>query len=130
MKSICTTDTLPPRTRQMGILAVAAVQNSPYVEYCHELVCPKLGISQEQFEIAISGEIPNEISREEAIAFEIALKLAKDREPLDEESFQKACNVLGRKGVAGLAHVVAGYQYVCLLVNIAGPAPGGWTKGK
>jgi hypothetical protein len=127
MKSIYTPATLPARTRQMGIFAVAAVYDIPYVNYCHQLVAPKLDFTPQQIADAMQGNTPSGISEEEAVAYATALKLTRDRQPLDNVSFETACQALGREGVAGLANVVAGYLYVCILANVSGPAAGGWA---
>lgn len=129
MKAIYTPATLPARVRQMGIMAVAAVYQSPYVIYCHEIVSAQLGFTPQQFHAAaVQGVVPpgEDISTAERVAYETARQLAADRRPLDTTTWTRASNVLGHKGVAGLAHVVAGYQYVCVLVNVAGPEPDGW----
>lgn len=87
----------------------------------------KLGLSDKQFLDATNGIAPQGVSDEEAVAYDTALKLARDRRALDDNSFSRAEKVLGKEGVAGLANVVAGYLYVCILVSVAGPNPGGWV---
>ncbi|KAH7371735.1 AhpD-like protein [Pyrenochaeta sp. MPI-SDFR-AT-0127] len=129
MQTIYTPATLPARLRQLGILAVASVYKAPYVLYCHTPVSEKLGFSEQQFRDAVDGVTPQSLSDSESVAFETALKLARDRHALSDEDFARAETVLGKEGVAGLANVVAGYVYVCILVNVAGPRPGGWEQG-
>ena len=110
----------------MGILATAATFDAPYVLYCHRSTASKLGFTEEQVEDAMSGRTPKAISEEEKVSYETALILARDRKPLEDKDFDRAEKILGRAGVAGLANVVAAYLYVCILVSVAGPKPGGF----
>jgi len=127
-KSVYSPETLPARTRQMGVLATAATFDAPYIVYCHRPTSAKLGFSDEQFQDAISGRTPKGIPEEEVVAYETALLLARDRKALSDEAFERAEKILGRPGVAGLANVVAAYLYVCILVSVAGPHPGGFGE--
>ncbi|KAF1949570.1 hypothetical protein CC80DRAFT_598748 [Byssothecium circinans] len=85
-KSIYSPETLPARTRQVGILAVAATFDAPYIIYCHTAMSTKLGLTDEQFQDAISGRSPTGISEEEMVAYETALLLARDRKALSDIS--------------------------------------------
>ncbi len=87
-----------------------------------------MGLTDQQFQDAISGRTPTGISLEEIVAYDTALLLAKDRKALSDEAFERAESILGRTGVAGLANVVAAYLYVCILVSVAGPKPGGFDE--
>lgn len=127
-KKVYSSETLPARMRQMGILAVAANFDAPYVIYCHGPMSAKLGFTDQQFQDAIKGRTPTGISEEETIAYETALLLARDRKALSDEAFDRAEKSMGRAGVAGLANVVAAYLYVCILISVAGPHPGGFGE--
>lgn len=127
-KSVYSPETLPARTRQMGVLATASTFDAPYVVYCHRPTSAKLGFTKEQVEDALSGKTPSGISEEEVVAYETGLMLARDRKALGDEAFERAEKALGRAGVAGLANVVAAYTYVCILVSVAGPNPGGFGE--
>ena len=67
---------------------------------------------------ASEGEMPSGLSREEAVTFDTALKLARGRGPLDEESWVNVRAELGLEGAAALAALVAGYVYTCVVHNM------------
>lgn len=67
---------------------------------------------------ASAGEMPSGLSGEEAVTFDTALKLARGRGPLDEESWASVRAELGLEGAAALAALVAGYVYTCVIHNM------------
>ncbi|MCJ1390654.1 hypothetical protein MMC18_003515 [Xylographa bjoerkii] len=106
------------KEREISILAVLAAYDAPFVLYAHSEIAVVCGLSKEQVQQAIDGKVPVGLSEQEAMVYELSLKLASFRGPLDRESFNRAENVLGKAKIAGLAHLVTGYIHVAMLTNI------------
>ena len=114
------------REKELAILAVLAEIDAPYVRYTHSQVAVAAGLSPEQIQQAVNGEVPTGISDSEASVFQVALKLVKLRGPMKSADFDSAKNALGRDRVVGLAHIVSGFIYTGMLCNISDgevPAP-------
>lgn len=92
--------------------------DAPYILYAHSLIASDVGLSKEQISRASKGDTPQELSSEELVAYQTALELAKGRKQLSDTSWERAFHVLGREKTAGLAHIVAGYVYTAILLNV------------
>ena len=108
-----------PRERELSILAVLAVYDSPYVLYAHSEIGVVSGLSKEQVQQAVLGKMPEGLSKHEETTYWLSLKLATIRGPLDGADFERAEAVIGREKIAGLAHLVSGFVHVAMLTNIA-----------
>lgn len=86
--------------------------------YAHTLIAKRIGLSQEQITSASKAEIPNELTLSELVAYQTALEMANGRKQLSEASWERACEVLGREKTASVAHLVSGYVYVAILLNV------------
>lgn len=69
---------------------------------------------------AVQGKLPDGLDSRESAAYSLALTLSRQHGPLNHESFEQAKEILGRDGVAGVAHIVGGYIYLAMLSNISG----------
>ena len=107
------------KEREISILAVLAAYDAPYVVYAHSKIALKCGLCEEQVQQAVDGKIPGGLSQEEAMVYELSLKMANLRGPLDDGSFERAEKILGKVKIAGLAHLVTAYIHVALLTNIS-----------
>ena len=104
--------------RELACLAVTAIYDAPFVRYAHERIAVKVGLSQEQVAAAVKGDTPDGLGDVDVVVYETALKLARNRGPLDQESWQVAEQKLGKEGAARVAHVVAWFVYNCTLLNL------------
>ena len=109
---------ITPREKELVILAVTAVYDAPYVLYAHTAMALEIGLSQEQIVSASKAEVPNGLTSSEIVAYQTALKLAGGRRELDQASWEKACELLGEEKTAGVAHLVGGYIYTAILLNV------------
>ena len=60
--------TLSKRTRQVVILTVGSVWKAPYELYAHSAVAAKVGLTTEQIDSLVSGQIPYGLSEDELAA--------------------------------------------------------------
>ncbi|CAL8578609.1 hypothetical protein XPA_004378 [Xanthoria parietina] len=109
---------LEPRGKELAILAVTAVYEAPYVLYAHHLIGASIGLSEEEISNASKGRLSDTLTESEAVTFSIAYELAAGRGPLSESSWNRALTVLGREKIAGIAHLVSGYVYTSILLNV------------
>ncbi|TGJ79823.1 hypothetical protein E0Z10_g8944 [Xylaria hypoxylon] len=117
------------REKELAIIAVLSEYDVPYVLYAHSEIAIHAGFTKEQTQQAFHGQLPTGLEVRESAVYNLALKLAKLRSPMDDEDFQQARSILGKDGVAGIAHIVSGYIYVAMLSNISGAGAPEPTEG-
>lgn len=109
---------IEPRSRELACLAVTAVYDVPFIQYAHQRVGMKVGLSEEQITLAIKGITPEGLAGTDVVIYNLALKLARARGPLSEEDWQEAESKLGKEGAARVGHIVAWFVYNCTLLNL------------
>ena len=89
---------LSPRLREVVILAVGAVWQSEYELYAHSAAARKVGISDDAVRGLASGEIPDDLSKDEKIAAGLTRQLSTTHR-VDETLYRQAENCFGTKGI-------------------------------
>jgi 4-carboxymuconolactone decarboxylase len=79
-----------------------------------------LGMSSEQYDTGLQGGVPAGLSEEEEMAYTLGRTFTNLRGPLSNEVWDEACKKMGKQQALGVVHIVAGYVYVCMLVNVNG----------
>lgn len=97
---------------------MTAVFDVPYIQYAHKRIGAMVGLSQAQIASAIRGTVPEGLTASEGVVYATALKLARARGPLDNESWREAEKTLGKEGAARVGHAVAWFVYNCTLLNL------------
>lgn len=118
------------KEKELCILAVLSEYDVPYVHYAHSEIALFAGFTKEQVQQAIHGKLPDGLAGRESAVYGLAFKLAKLHGPLNDESFEQASEILGKDGVAGVAHIVSSYIYVAMLSNISGTGAPKAGEGK
>ena len=114
---------LSERVRQVVILTVGSVWQSPYELYAHSAVARRAGLSEEAVRALSGGEPADELRHEERVAQRFTRQLAAERR-VDEETYGAAEGAFGRKGVLDMVMLAGCYQVVCSILNaFAVPAP-------
>ena len=108
---------LSPRLREVVILAVGAVWQSEYELYAHSAAARKVGISDDAVRALASGEIPDDLSRDEKIAAELTRQLSTTHR-VDETLYRQAENCFGTKGLTDIAILIGIYHAVCTTLNL------------
>lgn len=123
-RSLDTEARLPPKLRQVAILAVGAVFGARYELYAHEITGAHAGLSSSQIAILATGGRPHDLSDEEAIAYDVTRCLVTGH-IVPASAYQRAVELLGREGVGELAFLVGGYALTSILLNCFDvPVPG------
>jgi 4-carboxymuconolactone decarboxylase len=109
-----------PRNRELAVLGLCSILDAPYVVYCHRRVANKAGITDEQYECGLAGDVPNGLTEEEAMAYRLGRTFTSLTAPLDELTWRNAISKLDRAQVVGIIHVIGGYRWVALLEQVNG----------
>jgi len=115
-RAINTEARLPRRLREVVILAVGAHFGSRYEVYAHELTGADVGLSASQVSTLASGGRPDDLSEEEAIAYDVTRCLVGGH-ILPNSTYDLATELLGKDGVGELAYLVGGYCLISVLLN-------------
>ena len=108
---------LSGRLREVVILAVGAVWQSDYELYAHTAAARKVGISEDAIRVLVSGEIPENLSKDERIAAELTRQLSTTHR-VDETLYRQAENYFGTKGLTDIVILIGVYHTVCATLNL------------
>src|SRR6266852_6936855 len=107
---------LDRRTRQIVILTVGAVWNSPYELYAHSAEARKVGLPEGAIQALASGESPEGLTSNELVAHRFARQLTAERR-VDDDLYRKAKLAFGEEGLVDMIYLIGIYQVTCALLN-------------
>jgi 4-carboxymuconolactone decarboxylase len=107
---------LDKRTRQVVILTVGGVWNSPYELYAHSAEARKVGLPEEAIQALASGESPKGLTSNELMAHRFARQLSADRR-VDDDLYRKAKQAFGEEGLVDMVYLIGIYLVTCALLN-------------
>jgi 4-carboxymuconolactone decarboxylase len=113
------TTSLPPRVHEIVILTVGAAWSSEYELYAHSIVGELTGLSDETIQALTSRRPPDLQDEGEAAAYEFTRRLTDDHR-VDSETYARAAEAFGQKGVADLVLLVGLYLATCSIINAFG----------
>ena len=120
--------TLSKRTRQVVILTVGSVWKAPYELYAHSAVASKVGLTKEQIDSLVSGQIPYGLNEDELLAQGFTYHLVSEH-TVNGVSYAAAREVFGDQGLVEMLVLIGCYLSVCALLNtFAVPAPKAMPK--
>jgi 4-carboxymuconolactone decarboxylase len=117
---------LPGPAREVAILVTGAKFRSSYELYAHVIAAERRGLSDDKLTTIVAGQRPSDLTREEAIAFDVASALV-DYGTLPELSYRQAVQAFGQHGAAELIYLVGLYCLVSVTLNgfdVPVPDPG------
>jgi 4-carboxymuconolactone decarboxylase len=114
---------LPPRLREMLILAVATYTGCSFERYAHEPPGRAAGLTGEEITgLRSAFYVPADPG--EAVAYQVATRLLA-RKPVDDELYAAAVSALGKPGVFELSTLVGYYATLAMQMSLFGvTAPG------
>jgi 4-carboxymuconolactone decarboxylase len=101
VKSLSTAPKLPRPVREIAILVTGAHFHSAYEIYAHVLVAELRGIGDDKIATIIAGQRPGDLTREEAIAYDLASALVSGG-VLPELTYQQSRRPVWRRGNSGV----------------------------
>jgi 4-carboxymuconolactone decarboxylase len=116
VKALSTSPTLPRPVREVAILVTGAKFRSAYEIYAHVLVAEQRGLSDEKLATIVAGQRPDNLSREEALAYDVAAALV-DGHVLPELTYRQVVAAFGEHGAAELIYLVGLYCLVSVTLN-------------
>ena len=108
--------TLADNVRQIAILVVGARFDAAYEIYAHIAVAEKEGMSEERLATLVADVKPNDLSKEESIAYDVAYALSRGG-TLPEPLYRLSIKTFGQHGTNELIYLVGLYALVSTTLN-------------
>ncbi len=108
--------TLPKTVREVAILVTGAHFHSAYELYAHVIAAEQKGLSDDTLATIVAGQRPSDLTRPDAIAYDIASALVGGG-VLPELSYRQAVAEFGEAGAAELIYLVGLYCLVSVTLN-------------
>jgi hypothetical protein len=89
---------------------------SAYEIYAHVLVAEARGLPDERIATIVAGQRPNDLTREEAVAYDVAAALVSGG-LLPELTYRQAVALLKESGTAELINLIGLYCAVSVMLN-------------
>jgi len=115
-KVLSTKPALPPAVREIAILVTGAHFRAAYELYSHVIVAENKGLNDEKLATIVAGHRPADLSREEAIAYDVAAALVGGG-VLADLTYRAAVTTFGQHGAAELMQLVGLYCMVSVTLN-------------
>lgn len=116
VKALSSSPRLPRPVREVAILVTGAKFRSAYEIYAHVLVAELRGLPDDKIATIIAGQRPSDLTREEAIAYDIASALVSGG-VLPELTYRQAVAEFGEDETAELIYLVGLYCMVSVTLN-------------
>jgi 4-carboxymuconolactone decarboxylase len=116
VKAISGQSDLPESARQVAILVTGAHFHAGYEIYAHVAVAEHDKLSDEKLATIIAGQRPPDLTREEAIAYDVAAALTAGG-VLPELTYRAAVDAFGANGAVELCYLVGVYFLVSVTLN-------------
>jgi alkylhydroperoxidase family enzyme len=116
VKAMAGNPSLPKPVREVAILVTGAHFKSAYELYAHVCVGEARGLSDEKLSTIVAGQRPVDLTRPEAVAYDVASALVKGG-TLPELTWRTAVEAFGPHGAAELSYLVGLYCLVSVTLN-------------
>lgn len=116
VKALSSAPSLPKPVREIAILVTGAKFKSAYEIYAHVLVAELRGIPDDKIATIVAGQRPGDLSREEAVAYDLASALVSGG-VLPTLTYKQAVDLFGESGTAEFINLVGLYCMVSVTLN-------------
>ena len=107
---------LPRTVREVAILVTGSKFHSAYELYAHVIAAERRGLSDNKLATIVAGQRPVDLTREEAVAYDVASALVQHG-TLPELNYRQAAQAFGEHGAAELIYLVGLYCLVSVTLN-------------
>jgi len=107
---------LPRTAREVAILVTGTTFHSGYELYAHVIAAERRGLSDDKLATILAGQRPGDLTREEAVAYDVAAALLRHG-TLPELIYRQAVEAFGKHGAAELIYLVGLYCLVSVTLN-------------
>jgi 4-carboxymuconolactone decarboxylase len=115
-KALSLKPSLPPPIREVAILVTGSHFRSAYELYAHVIAAENRGLSDEKLATIVAGQRPVDLTREEAVAYDVASPLVSGG-VLPELTYRAAVATFGIHAAAELMQLVGLYCMVSVNLN-------------
>ena len=115
-KAMSQSPSLPRPVREVAILVTGAKFRAAYEIYAHVALAEKRGLSDEKLSTIVAGQLPSDLTREEAIAYDVTSALVNGG-VLPELTYRQAVQAFGQHATAELIYLVGLYCLVSVTLN-------------
>lgn len=116
VKAMSGSPTLPRPVREVAILVTGAHFHSAYELYAHVLIAEARGLADEKIATIVAGQRPADLTREEAVAYDVASSLLSGS-VLPDLVYRQAVATFGESETAELIYLVGLYCLVSVTLN-------------
>jgi hypothetical protein len=116
VKALSSSPKLPKPVREVAILVTGAKFHAAYEIYAHVLVAELRGLPDEKIATIVAGQRPADLSREEAVAYDLAAALVGGG-VVPALTYQQAVAEFGQDGTAEFINLVGLYCMVSVTLN-------------
>jgi alkylhydroperoxidase family enzyme len=116
VKALSASPSLPRPVREIAILVTGARFRAAYEIYAHVLVAELRGLPDEKIATIVAGQRPSDLTREEAVAYDLAAALVGGG-VLPELTYAQAIKQFGEEGTAEFISLVGLYCMVSVTLN-------------
>ncbi|SFM63482.1 4-carboxymuconolactone decarboxylase/cardiolipin synthase [Pseudonocardia ammonioxydans] len=113
-------DDLPPRLRELAVLAVAAHHRSAFEWTAHEDLARECGLSGPQLQALLDGAVPDGLDDAERVALDTVRALLSGHD-LDDDRYAAALAALGRDTLAALVWLTGYYGMLATALAVFRP---------
>ena len=113
---------LPPRLRELAVLAVAAAVRSEFEWLAHEGAALEAGAEPAQLQDLLDDRLPAGLAPDERVGLQVVRALLADHS-LDDALFAQASADLGAPGLAALVWLVGYYEMLATALDTFRPGP-------
>ena len=108
--------TLPKSVLQVAVLVTGTRLGARYQIYGHEHLALDAGVPAAKIATIVAGERPVDLTREEAVAYDIAAALNRGT-PLPTTIYQAGVEAFGKRGMAEIIYLVGCFHLVAIILN-------------
>jgi len=116
IKSISFNAKLPKPVREVAILVTGASFDAAYELYAHVRVADLVGLSDEKIATIAAGQRPNDLTKEEGVAYDVAAAL-NGGGTLPEPTYNEAVSTFGQEQTNELIYLISVYSCVSVILN-------------
>ena len=107
---------LPKPVHQLVILVTGARFGARYEIHAHEIMAQQAGLPTAKIATIVAGERPVDLTREEAVAYDLAAALNRGA-ALADKLYEAGRDVFGDRGVAEIVFLVSCFCMVSIVLN-------------
>jgi len=120
-KEVSSLPALEPRVKEVAIMATQGHYTGSFggfLIYSHSRIIASQGLlTEDQMKKIAQGEKPSDIGEKESVAFDLAMRLVKGGQPLEQDLWERANSILGKDQTLHVIQLVAFYSLHGVTLN-------------